>query len=82
MKKPTKSEKQDELLPEYDLKQLLKHGVRGKYAQRYRAGTNLVLLEPDVAKEFPNDKAVNDALRLVVELTKVRNGKKRHAIKA
>jgi hypothetical protein len=82
MKKPTKSEMQDELLPEYDLKKLLKHSVRGKYARRYRAGTNLVLLEPDVAKEFPNDKAVNDALRLVVELTKVRNGKKRRAVKA
>jgi hypothetical protein len=46
MKKSTKSEMRDELLPEYNLKQLLKHGVRGKYAQRYRAGTNLVLLEP------------------------------------
>ena len=56
-----KSELTDELRPEYDMKSLLKGGVRGKYATRYRAGTNLVLLEPEVAKAFPNDKAVNDA---------------------
>jgi hypothetical protein len=51
MKKKT-SELNDELRPEYDLKSLLKDGVRGKYAQTYREGTNLVLLEPDVAKAF------------------------------
>jgi hypothetical protein len=38
-------------------------GVRGKYAKRYAEGTNLVLLEPDVAKEFPDAAAVNEALR-------------------
>ena len=38
-------------------------GVRGKYARRYREGTNIVLLDPDVAKEFPDASAVNDALR-------------------
>jgi hypothetical protein len=70
MKKKT-TEINDELRPEYDLKSLLKDGVRGKYAQTYRAGTNLVLLEPDVAKAFPDEKAVNDALRLVMKLTKV-----------
>jgi hypothetical protein len=63
------------------LKKLLKSGVRGKYVQRYRAGTNLVLLEPDLAKAFPNDKAVNEVLRLVVELTKLQNGYKRKAAK-
>jgi hypothetical protein len=63
MKKQT--ELNDELRPEYDLKSLLKDGVRGKYAQRYQAGTNLVLLEPDVAKAFPNEKSVNEALKLV-----------------
>jgi hypothetical protein len=51
--------------------------VRGKYVERYRAGTNLVLLEPDVAKVFRDEKAVNDALRLVIELKKIPNGKKR-----
>ena len=38
-------------------------GVRGKYANQYRRGTNVVLLEPDVAKAFPDSKSVNDALR-------------------
>ena len=38
-------------------------GVRGKYAKRFREGTNLVRLEPDVAKEFPTSEAVNKALR-------------------
>jgi hypothetical protein len=61
----------DELRPEYDLRELLKNGVRGKYVERYRAGTNLVLLEPDVAKAFPSDQAVNEALRLVLKLTQI-----------
>jgi hypothetical protein len=43
-------------------------GVRGKYLEAYRAGTNLVLLSPDVAKAFPTDDAVNDALRSLVEV--------------
>jgi hypothetical protein len=64
-------EMNDELRPEYDLKSLLKGGVRGKYAKKYREGTNLVLLDPEVAKAFPNGKAVNDALRLVIKLNKV-----------
>ncbi len=38
-------------------------GVRGKYAKQYKEGTNIVLLDPDVAKEFPDAAAVNDALR-------------------
>jgi hypothetical protein len=61
----------DELRPEYNMKSLLKGGVRGKYAARYRAGTNLVLLEPEVAKAFPNDKTVNEALKLVIKLKHV-----------
>ena len=65
------SEISDELRPEYDLKSMLKDGVRGKYAAQYCEGTNLVLLEPDVASAFPNEKAVNDALRLVMKLTEV-----------
>ena len=40
--------------------------VRGKYVDRIKEGTNVVLLDPDVAKAFPNDKAVNDALRKVM----------------
>ena len=69
MKKQT--ELNDEVRPEYDMKSLLKEGVRGKYALRYNAGTNLVLLEPAVAKAFPNEKAVNEALKLVIKLTKI-----------
>lgn len=61
----------DELRPEYDLSQLLKDGVRGKYAERYQAGTNLVLLDPDVARAFPNEEAVNEALRLVMQIAKL-----------
>ena len=57
---------QDELRPEYgeaELAELLKNGVRGKYVARYREGTNLVKLAPDVAAAFPTEQAVNDALR-------------------
>ncbi len=61
----------DELRPEYDVSQLLKGAVRGKYAKRFHAGTNLVLLEPDIRKAFRDERAVNEALRLVIELRKV-----------
>ena len=66
-------EMNDELRPEYEMKSLLKDGVRGKYAAKYRSGTNLVLLEPDVAKAFPNEKAVNEALRLVIKLHEIQD---------
>jgi hypothetical protein len=59
----------DELRQEYDLSQL-KDGIRGKYAERYQAGTNLVLLDPDVAAVFPNNKSVNEALRLLMKIAK------------
>jgi len=52
----------DDLRPEYDLSRL-KGGVRGKYLERYRAGTNLALLAPEVRAAFPTDAAVNRALR-------------------
>lgn len=76
MNKKLQSKMDDELRSEYDLRELLKGAVRGKYAERYRAGTNLVLLDPDVAKAFPNEQAVNEALRLVLQLTKIPEGKK------
>lgn len=76
-----KSELNDELRSEYDMKSLLKRGVRGKYAKRYRAGTNLVLLEPEVAKAFPNEKAVNEALKLVMKLKKVQEEAGRYLTK-
>jgi len=65
------SEMNDELRPEYDLNQLLKGGVRNKYAERYQAGTNLVLLSPDVAEAFPDGDAVNEALRLVMQMARL-----------
>ena len=52
-------QKSDEMLAEYDFS----GGIRGKYAKRYREGTNVVVLEPDVAKAFPTARAVNQALR-------------------
>jgi len=69
--KTRKNKTSDDLLPEYDLGRLPKGGVRGKYAKRYHAGTNLVLLDPDVRKAFRSERAVNKALRLVIELRKV-----------
>jgi hypothetical protein len=55
----------DKLRPEYDLSQL-KGGIRGKYYKRAMAGTNLVLIEPDLAKAFSDTDSVNRALRLLV----------------
>lgn len=56
----------DELLPEYD-PELIRRGVRGNYVQRFREGTNIVVLEPDIAKAFPDSAAVNAALRAMLE---------------
>uniref|UniRef100_A0A7C4W030 Uncharacterized protein n=1 Tax=Desulfatirhabdium butyrativorans TaxID=340467 RepID=A0A7C4W030_9BACT len=82
MKKKYTSEIADELRSEYDLYKLLKGGVRGKYVVRYRAGTNLVLLDPDVAKAFPDEDAVNETLRLVIRLSEIQQGKKNIVAKA
>jgi len=71
MKKRTERRRRtDELRREYDLSKL--KGVRGKYATRYQAGTNLVLLSPDVAKYFPEEQSVNMALRKLIHVTKVK----------
>ena len=51
---------------EYDFSK----GVRGKYAERYKQGTNIVLLDPELRKTFPDDKSVNEALREYLELKK------------
>jgi hypothetical protein len=58
--------KQDDpdMLDEYDFSK----GVRGKYAQRYSEGTNIVKLDSDVAKMFPDEKSVNDALRALIKI--------------
>lgn len=72
------SSKADELRPEYDLKALGK-GVRGKYYRRAQAGTNLVLIEPDLMRIFPTGEAVNRALRMLAETAKAM--KKRKSVK-
>jgi hypothetical protein len=66
-KTPDSRSHDDELRAEYD-ESLLKNGVRGKYAKRFAAGTNLVRLEADVAEVFSNDDAVNEALRFVIRV--------------
>lgn len=71
MKARSKGEKTEGLRSEYDLSGMLKEGTQGKYYGRYRGGTNLVLLAPDIARAFPTDEAVNEALRLVIRLRKL-----------
>jgi hypothetical protein len=68
-KRAEKQERRDELRREYDLSKL-KGGARGKYAARYRAGTNLVLISPDVAEYFPDEQSVNTALRALIRVAK------------
>ena len=59
----------DDMRPEYDFANM-KGGVRGKYARRARAGTNIVLIEPEVADAFPTEQAVNEALKGVLSTTR------------
>ncbi len=56
--------------PEYDFSK----GIRGKYADRFANGTNLIVLDPDVAREFPDSQSVNDALRSLLKAGKHRRG--------
>lgn len=70
-KRAEKRQLRDELRREYDLSKL-EGGVRGKYAARYQAGTNLVLLSPDVAEYFPDERSVNTALRKLIRVAKNR----------
>jgi len=58
--------------PEYDFR----NGVRGKYAERYGRGTNVVLLDPDVAEMFPDPAAVNRALRALAGIIRDRQEQK------
>jgi hypothetical protein len=66
MKKPSAKPVDDDLREEYDLSQL-KGGVRGKYYRQAVAGTNLVLIEPELARVFPDTESVNRALKLLVD---------------
>jgi hypothetical protein len=64
MKKASAKKNNDDLRPEYDLSKL-KGGVRGKYYRQATAGTNLVLIEPELTELFPDAESVNRALRLL-----------------
>jgi hypothetical protein len=70
MRKAT-ARKSDGMRREYNFSEL-KGGVRGKYYRRFTEGTNLVLLDPDVADAFPDAKAVNEALRVLVNVASQR----------
>jgi hypothetical protein len=61
-----RNQKADELRAEYDFS----GGVRGKHHRGYKAGSNVIVLDPDVADAFPDASSVNRALRLLVELAK------------
>jgi hypothetical protein len=66
MSQESKPSKKEEMRAEYDIR----GGVRGKYYERYREGTNVVLLEPDVAAVFRNSQSVNRALRMLIDLAR------------
>jgi len=64
MKNPKKKAAGSEMRAEYDFSK----GVRGKYAKRFAEGSNVVVLDPDVAGMFPDSKIVNDTLRAVARI--------------
>ena len=68
MKRDKTTTDDDDLRPEYHRDEL-KGGVRGKYLEQYRRGTNLALLAPDVRAAFPTDESVNEALRSMMQET-------------
>ncbi len=70
MKKVRSRRSRDEIRPEYDFASMA-GGVRGKYARRLRAGSNLVLLDPEIAAAFPDDAAVNEALRALLHAARM-----------
>ena len=69
MKKPIERQSRDDVRPEYDFASM-SGGIRGKHYQEYRKGSNVVLLQPDVAEAFPSEEAVNEALRGVLKTTR------------
>ena len=76
MKRPVLAKRGDDLRNEYDLTQL-KGGVRDKYHRRAMAGTNLVLIEPDLIEVFPDGEAVNRALRVLADAARATTSSKR-----
>lgn len=69
----TKGRRNDAMRPEYDFSK----GVRGKHAARYASGSNVVVLEPDVASKFPTAEEVNETLRAVTRLLERRKSRGR-----
>ena len=81
MKKVTKSPRgktDNDMRPEYDFSK----GVRGKYAARFAAGTNVVVLDPDVAEIFPTSSSVNDALRALAKIIRSTRRRRRRSRKS
>lgn len=73
MKKASRKRASVEMKAQYDFSR----GVRGKYVERYRRGTNVILLEPRLAEAFPDSKSVNDTLKAVLAIaTRVEAGKR------
>jgi hypothetical protein len=68
-KTATRRPASDDMRAEYDFSKM-KGGIRGKYFERYSKGTNLVLLSPDVAAHFPDERSVNETLRRVIRAGK------------
>lgn len=66
MSQENKQEVREQMRTEYDIR----GGVRGKYYERYRQGTNIVLLDPDVAAVFHDAEAVNRALRMLIQVAR------------
>ncbi|RKU31794.1 hypothetical protein C6499_04020 [Candidatus Poribacteria bacterium] len=64
MNQATSKQHDPDMLDEYDFSK----GVRGKYAERYQAGKNMIRLDDDVAEMFPDAKSVNDALRTLAKI--------------
>jgi len=62
-----------DMMEEYDFS----HGIRGKYSKRYSEGTNVVIIDPDITEFFPDNAAVNDALRSLIKI--IKNREKRAA---
>jgi hypothetical protein len=71
MKRTGKGTADPDMLEEYDFSK----GVRGKHAERYATGTNVVLLAPDVAAAFPDSSSVNDALRMLIKIAQQSSSK-------
>lgn len=73
-----KKAKSEDLRPVYN-REDFGPGVRGKYFESYQKGTNLVLLSPDVAKVFPTEESVNEALRSLIDLAQKTIGLTKHS---